>query len=247
MKSVAQRTLASVVAMLAVSIVTRAAAQTPAPGWKVIVRIVPNPLPLGRCAAIRVEVQDDEGFQTVRLANGSAVDSRTFKLESSNASSFRWQNGNPTEGYLCTNANAAPGRTMVTVTMPNGLVGNVELTSIAAGQRAAPVTYPPQGPLRIAGRERTTVAVTPPVVTTPAVVTTPSTDAPSSFRPSSVRVTTVPLAFSGTNFVAGTVRIIAPTLAFGGSWFVLSTVRITTEPLVLTFKYNTPPQSTTKP
>ncbi|MEP6691451.1 MAG: hypothetical protein ABJD07_09860 [Gemmatimonadaceae bacterium] len=75
--------------------------------WKAIVRIVPNPLPAGRCAAVRVEVQDDERYQSTQLADGRAVDSRTFKYENSMASAFRWQNDNPAGGVLCAPDGAA--------------------------------------------------------------------------------------------------------------------------------------------
>src|SRR5450432_1991112 len=57
------------IGVLAVSAAS-ASAQTPAPGWKAVVRIRPNPLPAGRCAQISVEMQAPDGYRETRLSNG---------------------------------------------------------------------------------------------------------------------------------------------------------------------------------
>ena len=127
-----------------------ARAQSPAPGWTLVVRIVPNPLPPGRCASISTEVQDDQGYRATALSNGAVIDFHKFRY-SADTTSFQWRNGDPIAGYLCTRPEMAPAHTTVTVTLPDGLSASVELSSLAPGQVATPVRYPPQAPLKIAG------------------------------------------------------------------------------------------------
>ncbi|MEP6691276.1 MAG: hypothetical protein ABJD07_08970 [Gemmatimonadaceae bacterium] len=156
-----------------------------------MVRIVPNPLPLGRCAAIRVEVQDGEGYQSAQLPDGSRVDSRRFKYDISDAKSFRWQKDDPAEGYLCANADAKPSRTTVTVALAKGLSGTAELTSVAPGQAAPPVTYPAQAPLRLQNARRIEA-----VPATPADNSGPPAAPPSAAILPPINV---PITFSGPN------------------------------------------------
>ena len=75
-------------------------AQTPAPGWTLVVRIVPNPLPLGRCAIISIEVRDEEGYNRNELSNGQALDFHKFRY-AADTTSFQWMNGDPITGYIC--------------------------------------------------------------------------------------------------------------------------------------------------
>ena len=162
-----------------------AAAQAPAPGWILVVRIVPNPMPIGRCGGITVEVQDDEGYRRTELSNGGVIDFHKFRYDV-DTTNFQWQNGNPVDAVLCTRAGAPPSSVTVTVTLADGLSGSVQLTSIAPGQYAAPVQYAQQGPLRRPGvppphATTRTAAATVPAGSTGS--TSPGTGQPSSAAP----------------------------------------------------------------
>ncbi len=201
------RSLVAMLTLVALGAVGSAGAQAKTGAWKAVVRIVPNPLPAGRCAAIRVELQDDAGYQSSQLPDGRAMDSRRFKYESTNGDAFRWQNDDPSQAYLCAQPDAKPARTLVTVTLANGLSGSTELTSLAPGQTAAPVMYPPQAPLRLAGQERRMATSSNAPADQTAATAPPATS-------SLARIQLVaPITFSGTNFVAGTTfggRIVVP-------------------------------------
>ncbi len=209
-------------------------------------RIVPNPLPVGRCAAIRVEVQDDEGYVSSQLTDGSTVDSRRFKYEASDRESFRWQGDKPTDGYLCVDKDAKPGRTMVTVTLPDGLSGSVELTSIAAGQSAAPVQYPPQGRIRAAGYKAALVpakeATPPPAEDAPAQRERASVPISAFFIPATVDITSDLIVAVGAYFVPATVTLSATPITAVGAYFVPKTIAISTDTVRAAGAY--PPAST---
>ncbi len=209
--------------------------QAPAAGWRLIVRIVPNPLPAGRCAGISIEVQDAEGFRRGELSDGQSIDFRRFRYAADTTTDFQWKNGNPIEGYICAREKSVGGRTNVVVSMPDGLSASVEVTTVVPGQMTAPVQYPPQGPLRIAGRE----------YKTPAPSASPSSSAskpkeataPAPFEPRHVVVTATPIVFSGPNFTTAHARITASPIMFSGSNFTTPYVKVTTDRLELTLKY----------
>ena len=106
-----------------------ARAQTPAPGWILIVRMQPNPLPIGRCAGINEEVQDEHGYRRNELSNGGVIDFHKFRYDA-DTTNFQWQFGDPLNGALCARPNTPPSHVTVTITMPDGLSGSVELNSI---------------------------------------------------------------------------------------------------------------------
>ena len=127
----------------------RAQAQAP-PGWKAVVRIRPNPIPLGRCTNIEIEMQDPDGFRTGLLSNGQQMNQRKFLFTSSDNTSFSWR-GDPTDGIICAVAGAPPATTTIRVAFPDGLIGEVQLTSVAPGTSVTPMTYAPQARLRPPG------------------------------------------------------------------------------------------------
>jgi hypothetical protein len=153
-------------------------AQTPTPGWTLVVRIVPNPLPLGRCAMISIEVQDEQGYRRNELSNGQALDFHKFRY-AADTTSFQWMNGDPITGYICARPSVPAARTVVTVTMQDGLSGSVDLSNFLPGQTYAAVRYPPQAPLRIAGALRPSATRNAGAVATsaPADAVTPSSGA----------------------------------------------------------------------
>ena len=128
-----------------------ASAQTPAPGWKAVVRIVPNPLPAGRCAQISVEMQAPDGYRETRLSNGEVMDQKRFVFTSTDNTVFYWQNNDPTQGNVCVKAGAPSTKSTIKVALPDGSSGQVEVTSLAAGQSMSPMSYPPQARLRPPG------------------------------------------------------------------------------------------------
>jgi hypothetical protein len=124
--------------------------QTAAP-WKAILRILPNPLPAGRCASASVEIQDSDGYRATTLSNGGVIDFHQFVYKSSDMTSFNWLDQNPVEATICAPATSTAAHTTITVTLPDGLVGSVDLATVPPGQTATMVQYPPQARLRPAG------------------------------------------------------------------------------------------------
>jgi hypothetical protein len=118
-------------------------------GWKVILRIQPNPLPAGRCAGASVEIQDPFGYRATTLSNGSSIDFHQFLYTSSDTTSFKWQNGQPVFGVLCAAVTSTAAQTVVTVLLPDGLTSSVTLTTVAPTARVASMQYAPQAPLRL--------------------------------------------------------------------------------------------------
>ena len=119
-----------------------------AAGWKAIVRVVPNPLPAGRCAGISVEAQDPDGYRVTTLSNGQFIDFHHFNYQSTDLTSFAWQNGDPISGYICANTTATAAHTTLTVTLPDGTAGSVDISTIPPGQSAPAYQYPPQAAIR---------------------------------------------------------------------------------------------------
>src|SRR5450432_586329 len=88
--------------------------------WKAVLRVVPNPLPAGRCATAAVEIQDPDGYRATTLSNGAVIDFHQFVYKSSDMTAFNWQDGNPIFGVICAPATATAARTTISVTLPDG-------------------------------------------------------------------------------------------------------------------------------
>jgi hypothetical protein len=146
------RIVAPTLGVIAIGVACASAgAQTPAPGWKAVVRIVPNPLPAGRCARVSIEMQALDGYRETRLSNGEVMDQKHFVFTSSDNNVYYWQNNDPTQGNVCVKAGAPSTKSTITVALPDGSSGHVEVTSLTPGQSLSPVSYPPQARLRPAG------------------------------------------------------------------------------------------------
>ncbi|HEV7703006.1 MAG TPA: hypothetical protein VGO46_01895 [Gemmatimonadaceae bacterium] len=133
------------------TVATPAASQPTAPSaapWKAILRVVPNPLPPGRCASASVEIQDPDGYRATTLSNGATIDFHQFLYQASDTSMLKWRDGKPVFGVICAPANATPAKTSISVTLPDGLVASVDLAALGPGQSAANMMYPAQGQLR---------------------------------------------------------------------------------------------------
>jgi hypothetical protein len=141
--------------------------------WKAILRVVPNPLPAGRCATAAVEIQDPDGYRASTLSNGSVVDFHQFVYKSSDETSFTWRDG-PAFGVICAPATATAAHTTISVTLPDGLTASVELTTVAPGASAAPIAYPPQGQLRPAALARAQLQTIPPLAAVPPTAPSPT-------------------------------------------------------------------------
>ncbi len=120
---------------------------TPGSPWQVRVTTTPNPLPAGRCAAIWVEIVDNNGYRHPTLQDGRTVDTRQFHYATSDPTHFQWMSGNPATGYICTAATTGAVATTITVTMADGTSGSVPLANIPVGQTARPTVFSPQAPL----------------------------------------------------------------------------------------------------
>jgi hypothetical protein len=150
-----------------------AAAQSANP-WKAVLRVVPNPLPAGRCATAAVEIQDPDGYRATTLSNGSVIDFHQFVYKSSDMTAFNWQDGNPIFGVICAPATATAAHTTISVTLPDGLAASVDLTTVAPGASVAAVVYPPQGQLRPAGLASAQLQTIPPVAALPPTAPSPT-------------------------------------------------------------------------
>jgi hypothetical protein len=126
---------------------TMLAQTVPGAPWEVRVTTTPNPLPAGRCAAIWVEIVDNNGYRRTTLQDGRTVDTRLFRYATSDAKHFQWMSGNPANGYICTGATTGAVATTITVTMADGTSGSVPLANIPTGQTARPTVFRPQAPL----------------------------------------------------------------------------------------------------
>jgi hypothetical protein len=169
-----------------------ARAQTPAPGWKTVVRIVPNPLPAGRCAQISVEMQAPDGYRETRLSNGEVMDQKRFVFTSTDNTVFYWQNNDPTQGNVCVKAGAPSTKSTIKVALPDGSSGQVEVTSLTPGQSLSPMSYPPQARLR------------PPGVPVPATVATVGANASVA---NGVQIAPAPAPAPGANMWKGIARV----------------------------------------
>lgn len=115
--------------------------------WEARVTTAPNPLPAGRCARIVVEIVDNNGYRRTQLQDGSAIDSRKFVYATSDTKNFQWRNGNPADGYICTDKSARAAKTTITITLPDGTIGKVDLAITPEGQTAPATVFAKQAPL----------------------------------------------------------------------------------------------------
>jgi hypothetical protein len=185
----------SLVALAISAAFSPAVAQTPAPGWKAVVRIVPNPLPAGRCARISVEMQAPDGYRETRLSNGEVMDQKRFVFTSTDNTVFYWQDNDPTQGNVCVKAGAPSTKSTIRVALPDGSSGQVEVTSLTPGQSLSPMSYPPQARLR------------PPGVPVPATVATVPTTGTGSTIANGVQVAPAPAPAPGPNMWKGIARV----------------------------------------
>ncbi len=152
----------------------KSASQSSSP-WKAILRVVPNPLPPGRCASASVEIQDPDGYRATTLSNGASVDFHQFLYQASDTSMLKWRDGKPALGVICAPANATAAKTTISVTLPDGLAASVDLAVLPPAQGTAPVQYAPQGQLRPAG-----LAAAQTVTASAAPLATPLASAPAT-------------------------------------------------------------------
>jgi hypothetical protein len=173
-----------------------ASAQTPAPGWKAVVRIVPNPLPAGRCARIDVEMQAPDGYRETRLSNGEVMDQKRFVFTSTDNTVFYWQGNDPTQGNVCVKPGAPSTKSTIKVALPDGSSGQVVVTSLTPGQSLPPMSYPVQARLR------------PPGVPAPATVATvvPNATIANGVQPSPAPAL-APAPAPGANMWKGIARV----------------------------------------
>jgi outer membrane protein OmpA-like peptidoglycan-associated protein len=84
---------------------------------QVVVTAVPNPVPAGTCTGIWVEVRDQLNQRLFKLADGTALHSRSYDYSQPNAMDFAWKDNDPSNGYLCARAGAGAVSTQVTATI----------------------------------------------------------------------------------------------------------------------------------
>ncbi len=119
-------------------------------GWEARVTAAPNPLPAGKCAAIVVELVDDHGYRRTTLSNGEQIDLRKFTYTTNAAAHFIVRNDPSMWANVCADSSAPPVSTIVTVTLPDGLKGTVQIFLVAKGSPPArAVVYRQQAPLRL--------------------------------------------------------------------------------------------------
>ena len=240
-----------------------ARAQAP-PGWKAVVRIRPNPIPLGRCTNLEIEMQDPDGFRTGLLSNGQAMNQRQFTFTSSDNTSFSWR-GVPADGVICATAGVPPATTTIRVAFPDGVIGEVQLTSVAPGTSVTPVLYPPQARLRPPGfvsrapvvavpltavtGMTTGVSIAPPASASAASLPTPhSLAAPvkhspvsaTAFVPATVAVTASPIAGIGPYYVPSSPALTASAIQAVGPFFIPTAIAISSSPITAVGPYFVP-------
>jgi hypothetical protein len=205
--------------VLAAALVFVAACESHAQtGWEARVTAVPNPIPAGRCAGLSVEPVDDHGYRHTTLSNGVGLDFHKFVYESSDVTHFAFRKDTTIAGAICANADAPAASTTVTVTLPDGTKGQVQVSVVPKGQPSRPaVVYRPQAPLRVAGSPEYAPGFVPggvaasgvaasgvataasiPATTSPATTSPPPTTPGAAAQPLKVTVTAEPLALAGT-------------------------------------------------
>ena len=119
-------------------------------GWEARVTAAPNPLPAGKCAAIVVELVDDHGYRRTTLSSGEQIDLRKFTYTTNAAAHFIVRNDPSMWANVCADSSAPPVSTIVTVTLPDGLKGTVQIFLVAKGSPPArAVVYRQQAPIRL--------------------------------------------------------------------------------------------------
>jgi hypothetical protein len=142
-----RRVLSRCVLLMAMADVAGARAQS---GWEARAVALPNPVPAGKCSAVVVEPVDDHGYRRTTLSNGAALDKRNYTYDVSDKAHFVVHNDPAMWGYVCADSTTPSMSAIVTVTLPDGLKGTVQLFALAKGAPPArAVVYRPQAPLRL--------------------------------------------------------------------------------------------------
>jgi hypothetical protein len=119
-------------------------------GWEARVTAAPNPLPAGKCAALVVEPVDDHGYRRTTLSNGAPLDFRKYTYKLADATHLVVHNDPSMWGNVCADSSTPTTSTIVTVTLPDGLKGTVQLFVLAKGAPPArAVVYRKQAPLKL--------------------------------------------------------------------------------------------------
>ena len=249
------------IAVLFGAIANGAHAQT---GWRARVTGEPNPLPAGQCATLRVEPVDDHGYRRASLSNGASLDFRAVAYASSDVTHFVVRNDATMWGGVCANADAPSGSsTTVTVTLPDGVKGQIQIFVVAKGEpRPPPVVYAAQPPLRLPGspeyapgfeaqRQQIAAGGGAPTVATPTVPAgavasaEPSSAAPGSMHTSSQIVDTTASRKAPVASLSQAARTITtPALSLTGMRHVPAAVSIASPALSLIGTAHVPPAAT---
>jgi hypothetical protein len=185
------------IALCALAVGGPANAQSSASGWKLVVRAVPNPIAAGRCTRLDFEVQDEQGYRRTELSSGAVIDPRQFRFDL-RSTLLTWQNGSPASGYVCAAATATRATSTIGVQTPDGIAGSVDVITLAPGEVAVAVQYPPQAPLRPAGAPSTTkTALGTSATSQPTTPATSGGTASVAARPTTVVSTSTPTVARG--------------------------------------------------
>ncbi len=118
--------------------------------WKILMRAMQNPLPLGECAYVEIAVYGADGRPGPMRPDGMQVNAWDFDFTITSASpdAFRFQNEDPTRPYICARAPTAPSATFTVhypgrQLKPNQVVPGVELRqSIEVAMAGVPAAAP---------------------------------------------------------------------------------------------------------
>jgi len=118
---------------------------------QVVVTAVPNPVPAGTCTGIWVEVRDQLNQRLFKLADGTALHSRSYDYSQPNTMDFAWKDNDPSNGYLCARAGAGAVSTQVTATIrgtpySGATVVAIESPNAAPAAVASAAGAPPANP-----------------------------------------------------------------------------------------------------
>jgi outer membrane protein OmpA-like peptidoglycan-associated protein len=122
---------------------------------QVVVTAVPNPVPAGTCTGIWVEVRDQLNQRLFKLADGTALHSRSYDYSQPNTMDFAWKDNDPSNGYLCARAGAGVVSTQVTATIRGTPYSGATLVAVespnaapaaVAGAAGAPPANPQAQP-----------------------------------------------------------------------------------------------------
>jgi hypothetical protein len=219
-------------------------------GWEARVTAVPNPVPAGNCATMRVEPVDDHGYRHSTMSNGAALDFRKIGYESSDATNFVIRNDPSMWGGICAKPDAPSVSTTVTVTLPDGVKGQIKIFAIAKGQPPQPaVVYRPQAPLRLPNSPEYAPGFVPAGASRASVTRPPTTGATQPGKTGVPGAADLSMRTSGSSGSSSTTStgstvwpgVTAPTLALAGTYHVPSSTAVTTGTLSMNGTYHVPP------